>query len=504
MAKNRQSVALTAFTEDDFTLNLDLIKLGHMLGKGAFSTVYKATYMNGLELAIKKQSLVDDLSDYIFKELAILRRCNHPNLVKFLGSCRLDEKTIYIATEYLSGGDLRRLISSGQPVGWKLRVNILKGASEGLTYLHARHLIHRDIKTENILLDSDFKTKLCDFGFARSTENKEQGRPMTMCGTDEFMAPEVIFGMEYSEKADVFSFGVVLAEVISRKIPGKETAFLDRKPMTGFCVETEELEALKSMGAPDSLFALMGECLADESEGRPSAEDLFNWLDDLEKDLPKDKEPVPRLNEAANLRATEIEIAQHDAADKAPDTESFKLTDEEAMKRIRRATLMTRDMFKRQNSNDGAAAADHSSNPYAHLELASSSSSAQQKSQAPPPVAPPMMGFIYKKGSRLGAWRRRFMVTTDEGLVYFKSESDFQAEPQVITGTLLFEDMCVPPKRSVVAESLPFLVTGKNNSFRAMTTVKPKYFYTEDARTSQQWMRAINLGYSNWLLKNKN
>lgn len=301
---------LLEFDDSQFDMDKNNVKLRDELGRGAFSTVYKAEYL-GETVAIKKQKLVNDLESYIRKELSILRRCNHPCLVKFVGACRVDEKTIYIATEYCRGGDLRRFLQSDREIGWKLRTGIMGGVADALAYMHERGLIHRDVKTENILLDDHFNPKLCDFGFARDAV--PGGRPMTMCGTDEFMAPEVIFGMPYDSKADVFSFGIVLTEVIARKAPGKKDNFMIRTPVSGFTASSEELESIQEMyEPPQSLFLLCQECLADEAEQRPTSKDCSGWLSDLYGDLPKDREN-PHLSEEEMLKEVRKDLDSRDA-----------------------------------------------------------------------------------------------------------------------------------------------------------------------------------------------
>jgi serine/threonine protein kinase len=575
---SRLSRKLESFEEKDFELDRSKIVLGPTLGKGAFSVVYKAEYQ-GRTVAIKKQQLVDDLEAYILKELAILRRCDHPALVKYLGSCREDASTVLIATEYLAGGDLRRLLQSKHAVGWKLRVSIARGAMEGIAYLHMRRLIHRDIKTENILLDASLRPKLCDFGFARSTENKEAGRPMTMCGTDEFMAPEVIFGMDYSEKADIFSFGIVLGELIARKAPGNKEHFLERHPVSGFCVDRQELSALgKAYHPPESLMQLSEGCLADEPKDRPSADECFSWLDDLLKELPADREPAPRLDEASLLAEAKqlvekgVEREAHD--DEEPDErEAMGAADSEAQERIRHAAMDALSEMQRLNL---AAGPEGRAAPHADSLLAPSRISAQHRPSAQPspaaapagskarpaPVAtappggaaspaasaqpgkgavqPPvspvqvpkeskggvaseagagaavaaaaapgqgqaaptamMAGYLVKRGGRIKTWKKRFMVTTAEGLVYFKTKEDFVRTPQQIQGTILFAEMYVAPKHSLVCELLPLLQTGKNHSFRIMAQ-RPRYFFSEDRYLSERWVRNINAHYQAYVEK---
>lgn len=203
---------------------------------------------------------------------------------------------IVLVTEYIQGGDLRMLLQrKGISLGWKLRVRLLTEVAEALVYLHDRGILHRDVKTENVMLTLDLKPKLIDLGFARLLpENKH----MTMCGTDEFMSPEVLFGMEYDEKADIFSFGVVMAEVVTKKVPGKSTGFLNRMPRAGFCIEMDELDKeFKKAKAPKELLALTKHAAADEAHERPTTEELLVGLEKVLAGLPEEKTGLKPIKE---------------------------------------------------------------------------------------------------------------------------------------------------------------------------------------------------------------
>ena len=134
---------------------------------------------------------------------------------------------------------------------------------------------------------------LCDFGFARKASKSNQ-MAMTICGTDEFMAPEVIFGMEYGLAADMFSMGVVACEMICRKVVGDQ-GFLVRTPQGSFGVDINEVKHHIHGTPPSSLMMWIEECLSNEAEDRINAVDAEGWLRDLIDELPKD-ESIPILN----------------------------------------------------------------------------------------------------------------------------------------------------------------------------------------------------------------
>ncbi|CAK8987928.1 RasGEF domain-containing serine/threonine-protein kinase X (Ras guanine nucleotide exchange factor X) (RasGEF domain-containing protein X) [Durusdinium trenchii] len=520
--KKRASLKpLKEWKEEDYDLDRSKVKLGPVLGRGAFSTVYKAEY-NGMTLAVKKQEIADsDLERYIHKELAILRRCSHEGLVRYIGACKVDNTHIYIATEYCTGGDLRRLLQKDVAISWNLRVDIALGMAEAVTYLHHRQLIHRDIKTENVLLDSDLKPKLCDFGFARGTETHKGGRPMTMCGTDEFMAPEVIFGMEYNDKADIFGLGIIFAEMIARKVPGKEHAFLERHPMNGFNVDPDELEGLlATYKPPESFHMLCRECLAGEPDNRPSSEDVFDWLDDLRKELPPDTTPKPVITEADLLEADLAPIPEEEE-------EEVELPQKVTTPAQKRLTLAVQLAYEEiaEAFGDGDNDAEDTIEALGGGAKAKAREGASSKMVSRPPQAPQqarsmvanlrqqaaggarksrnfvMSGYVNKRGGRIKTWKKRFMVITGEGLVYFKTKDDFTKVPQEIQGLLPFSEMVALPKQIAVADEIRFVKPGYKNAFRVMTKKRERIFTTSDAKLSGKWVRAINLAYSTWCLQ---
>ena len=124
--------------------------------------------------------------------------------MQFIGICR-HEGSILLVTEFVPGGNLRGLLSSSRELSWRRRVNFALNIAKALAYLHSRKIIHRDLKSENLLLDENMKIKLCDFGFARKHVDEKRVK-MTLCGTAEWMAPEIVLGLGYDNKVDVFRY----------------------------------------------------------------------------------------------------------------------------------------------------------------------------------------------------------------------------------------------------------------------------------------------------------
>ena len=290
--KVRRKSLISFDPERSFKVDVADIKLGKCIGSGAFSQVYKGLYQ-GQTVAVKKQIVEDatNVDKYLKKELKVLKTIAHPNLLRFVGA-NIVGKYMHIVTEFMEGGDLRQLVVKSLPnvknnIGNKTLVQMLLDVTSALAYLHERELMHRDIKTDNIVLDGSLRAVLCDFGFARKASKSNQ-MAMTICGTDEFMAPEVIFGMEYGLAADMFSMGVVACEMICRKVVGDQ-GFLVRTPQGSFGVDINEVKHHIHGTPPSSLMMWIEQCLSNEAEDRINAVDAEGWLRDLIDELPKDE-----------------------------------------------------------------------------------------------------------------------------------------------------------------------------------------------------------------------
>ncbi|XAR63656.1 Non-specific protein-tyrosine kinase [Bertholletia excelsa] len=204
---------LVAATKD-FNIN-------YKLGEGGFGPVYRGKLGDGREIAVKKlsQSSRQGKREFL-NEAKLLARVQHRNVVNLLGYCVHGAEKLLVY-EYVANESLDKLLfkSKGRNMlDWKRRYDIITGVARGLLYLHEDShsvIIHRDIKASNILLDDKWVPKIADFGMARlfpEDKTRVQTRP---AGTNGYMAPEYIMHGQLSVKADVFSFGVVVLELIS-------------------------------------------------------------------------------------------------------------------------------------------------------------------------------------------------------------------------------------------------------------------------------------------------
>eukprot|EP00253_Pinus_taeda_P022713 PITA_22713 len=193
------------------------------LGEGGFGAVYKGTTPEGKEIAVKKLSLESRQGKKEFlNEVKLVAKVQHRNLVKLLGCCEAGSERLLVY-EYLPNNSLDKILfipDRRRQLDWQKRCNIILGITRGLLYLHEdSHLriIHRDIKASNILLDKNLNPKIADFGLARLFEEDETSVGTGIAGTRGYMAPEYALHGQLSAKADVYSFGILLLELISGK-----------------------------------------------------------------------------------------------------------------------------------------------------------------------------------------------------------------------------------------------------------------------------------------------
>ncbi|XVF00675.1 hypothetical protein REPUB_Repub04eG0021400 [Reevesia pubescens] len=234
-----KSYHMLSFTEKDI---IDSIKSENLIGKGGCGNVYKVELEDGKELAVKHiwtsdsgnrksyQSSASMLTKRNFRsleydaEVAALSSIRHVNVVKLYCSITSEDSNLLVY-EYLPNGSLWDRLHSCQKMemSWELRYAIAVGAARGLEYLHHgydRPVIHRDVKSSNILLDEEWKPRIADFGLARIVQNVGGGDwTHVIAGTLGYMAPEYAYTCNINEKSDVYSFGVVLMELVTGKRP---------------------------------------------------------------------------------------------------------------------------------------------------------------------------------------------------------------------------------------------------------------------------------------------
>lgn len=191
------------------------------LGQGSYGSVYKGILLDGREVAVKRLFLnTRQWIDQFFNEVHLINQVRHKNLVKLLGYS-VDGQESLLVYDYYPNKSLDHFIfdeNQAQILDWKKRIDIIQGVAEGLSYLHEEseiRIIHRDIKASNILLDDKLKPKITDFGLARSFAEDQTHLSTGIAGTLGYMAPEYVVHGHLTEKADVYSFGVLLLEILT-------------------------------------------------------------------------------------------------------------------------------------------------------------------------------------------------------------------------------------------------------------------------------------------------
>ncbi|CAA3015713.1 cysteine-rich receptor kinase 2 [Olea europaea subsp. europaea] len=201
------------------------------LGQGGFGAVYKGVLQDGREIAVKRLYFNNKhrAADF-YNEVNMISSVEHKNLVRLLG-CSCSGPESLLVYEFLPNKSLDSFIfdpSKGKSLNWEKRFEIVIGTTEGLVYLHENskiRIIHRDIKASNILLDSRLRAKIADFGLARSFQEDKSHISTAIAGTLGYMAPEYLAHGQLTEKADVYSFGVLLLEIVTARQNSNSKAF---------------------------------------------------------------------------------------------------------------------------------------------------------------------------------------------------------------------------------------------------------------------------------------
>ncbi|XP_062158380.1 leucine-rich repeat receptor protein kinase HPCA1 [Alnus glutinosa] len=270
----------------------------NVIGSGGYGKVYRGILSDGLVLAIKRAQHESMQGGLEFKtEIELLSRVHHKNLVGLVGFC-FEQGEQMLVYEYIPNGTLRESLAgrSNIHLDWKRRLRIALGSARGLAYLHELAnppIIHRDVKSTNILLDENLTAKVADFGLSKLVSDTSKGHVSTQVkGTLGYLDPEYYLTQQLTEKSDVYSFGVVILELVTAKQPIEKGKYIVREVRMALDKSDEEYYGLKDMVDSSirntsnligfgSFLELAMQCLEDTAADRPTMSEVVKAVETI-------------------------------------------------------------------------------------------------------------------------------------------------------------------------------------------------------------------------------
>ncbi|RKP21182.1 protein kinase [Rozella allomycis CSF55] len=242
------------------------------IGQGASGSVYVArSEATGKRVAIKKIDLKEQPKKNLsVNEIITMKACRHENIINMFETYLVNQ-ILWIVMEYMDAGSLTDLIDSQSQLTEPEISTICFETLKGLEYLHSRNIIHRDIKSDNILLDQDGNIKLTDFGFCAQL-SAEKAKRQTLVGTPYWMSPEVVRQQKYGAKVDIWSLGIMAIEMLEGEPP-----YLDEEPLKAlYMIASNGKPKLRDSSRPSELFrSFLDACLTVDVSKRPNATELL-------------------------------------------------------------------------------------------------------------------------------------------------------------------------------------------------------------------------------------
>jgi len=264
-----------------FEVNYDDLKFENEVGHGAFGVVYKGQ-LNGNEVAIKVMKSLGpkEIEEFVSEIKVMMALKPNTHVVQLIGVCTDPSKSLCIITEFLGMGSLFNYFSKNLLPDVLLN-SICVGIANGVTHLHKDNIIHRDLAARNILLTSDLVPKVADFGLSRVTQNIQQSnQTKTETGPLKWMAPECIMSKTYSTKSDVWAFGIVMVECMTRNEP-----YADLEPVAaatqvcmGSLMPDIPLKEREANPLYDDLYKVVLWCCQKDVSSRPHMVDVYTHL----------------------------------------------------------------------------------------------------------------------------------------------------------------------------------------------------------------------------------
>ncbi|THG06303.1 serine/threonine-protein kinase STY13-like [Camellia sinensis] len=290
--------------KEDWEIDLAKLDIRNVIAHGTYGTVYKGAY-DGQDIAVKVLDWGEDgiataaetaaLRASFQQEVAVWHKLDHRNVTKFVGASMgtsnlkiplnnnssdapnsLPSRACCVVVEYLPGGTLKKYLIRNirKKLAFRVVIQLALDLSRGLSYLHSNKIVHRDVKTENMLLDSHRTLKIADFGVARV--EAQNPRDMTgETGTLGYMAPEVLDGKPYNRKCDVYSFGICLWEIYCCDMPYPDLSFAE----VSSAVVRQNLRPEIPRCCPSSLASIMKKCWDANPGKRPEMDEVVTLLE---------------------------------------------------------------------------------------------------------------------------------------------------------------------------------------------------------------------------------
>ncbi|NXM30250.1 TESK1 kinase, partial [Oxyruncus cristatus] len=236
---------------------------------------------SGQIMVLKMNKLTSNRGNML-REVQLMNRLSHPNILRFMGVC-VHQGQLHALTEYINGGNLEQLLDSPVPLSWSTRVKLALDIACGLRYLHSKGIFHRDLTSKNCLVRCEangYTAVVGDFGLAEKIPTYSEGsekEPLAVVGSPYWMAPEVLRGEIYNEKADVFAYGIILCETIAR-VPA-DPDYLPRTEDFGLDVTT--FRTMVGIDCPAAFLQLAFHCCSMEPTSRPSFLEITQCLESI-------------------------------------------------------------------------------------------------------------------------------------------------------------------------------------------------------------------------------
>lgn len=286
------------FSYDDLKKCTNNFSESNEIGFGGYGKVYKGILPDGKIVAIKRAQQGSMQGGLEFKtEIELLSRVHHKNLVGLVGFC-FEQGEQMLVYEFMPNGTLRESLTGRSDIhlDWKRRLRIALGSARGLAYLHELAnppIIHRDVKSTNILLDENLTAKVADFGLSKLVSDSEKGHVSTQVkGTLGYLDPEYYMTQQLTEKSDVYSFGVVMLELITSKQPIEKGKYIVREVRTLMNKNDEEHYGLRELMDPvvrntpiligfGRFLELAMQCVEESAADRPTMSEVVKALETI-------------------------------------------------------------------------------------------------------------------------------------------------------------------------------------------------------------------------------